>query len=279
MSVITTSPPSKAINPDTLPKIYCNLEGFNAVVKDIALNSLIELAAGLSITGLTCFFVAKPTIPTVFIIAISVVAFNTLIRAFIVVVKRSELFDKMPATYKNLELLILNLASSLTFTLLDLRTRWILVHEGGHFLAAHLVYQNARPSIEIFPLKSEGATKHFPGALSKIGNIFGKTNSDLFVTIGGPLAGSLLALTDLGIAHYVKDSHRELRSYLITTAIANVAGHAIYAISALWMNKPGHDFVKIWKVGGIHPITATVAIIALPAIFQAGLMFFEKPKE
>lgn len=247
-------------------------EGKNEAIKKIAFDSLKELALSLCFTSVTCLFVASSAIPTMLIIAVGTVALNTIFRfsRFYMEVKLCQ----EPLNPESKELIITalflkRLVPFILFSLLDLTTRGILTHEAGHSFAALALFQNSKPSIEISAFS--GVTKMFFQALSPLGTFFGRRNSELLVSAAGPLAGTLLALFDLSVAHVVKESNPELNTQLKMSAICNVAGHALYAISALWDRTSGHDFVHLWKIGQIHPIASVVCIIAIPILFQGCL--------
>jgi len=278
MPGISTSPSHSASKPQhTSPSSSSKKPTNNSIINEIALDSLKELAVSLTMTGVTCFFVATPAIPSLVLFAIGTAALNTLVRASIIWFKQGEIFSKLTPESQKQELVLLGCIAPYIYTVLDVMTRQVLVHEAGHALAANAVYKYANPSIEIFPFSNNaGVTRFSPGALTKIGSYLGQKNSRLFVTMAGPMAGIFLALVDLGIAHKVRDSHPQLHRYLVCTAICNVANHALYAISALFSpNEQGHDFAMLWKVGNIHPIVSVICIIAVPVIFQAGLLLSE----
>jgi len=252
-----------------------NNEKKNESIKKIATDSLKELALSLCFTSVTCLFVATSAIPTMLIIAVGTVALNTILR-----ISRFYMEVKLcnePLNPESKELIITalflkRLVPFILFSWIDLTTRGILTHEAGHSFAALALFKNARPSIEILPFS--GVTKMSLQALSPLGTFFGRRNSELLVSAAGPLAGTFLALFDLSVAHVVKDSNPELNTQLKMSAICNIAGHAIYAISAFWDRTRGHDFVHLWKIGQIHPIASVVCIIAIPILFQGCLSTF-----
>jgi hypothetical protein len=259
----------------TLPNKTAEAPKRPSIIQEIALDSLKELVVSLGMTAVTCIFVAEVAIPTMVIAAITTVAINTLVRASIAAIIRTPAFTNQSKDLQMFEHETLNLIAPYIFAIFDLCTRCVLVHETGHAIAANLVYLNPNTSIEVYPLKG-GVTMMTRGALTNFGKYLGKTNSDVLVSAAGPLAASLLALIDLGVAHKIKDTHPKLHKTLVFTAIFNVANHAIYAISAFWENNLSHDFKYLWTVGNIHPATAAICIIALPIVFQGCLMVSEK---
>jgi hypothetical protein len=258
-----------------LPVALPDFKKQSSIIEEIAPDTFRELVATCFMTAVTCVFVAEVAIPTLIITAVSSVAGGILVRAFVAVIMRSPQFLNLPKPIQDRYSEALPYINPYFFCLFDLMTRSTLVHEAGHFLAGHILVQNPNSSIEIFPLKG-GVTWITKGRATNCGAFLGKTNSDLLLSAAGPFAGTLLALLDLGIAHKIKDTNQDLRKTLIMSAIFNVTNHALYAISALWENTPGHDFKKLWKVGNIHPITSVICIIALPLFFQGFLLLNEK---
>ncbi|WP_068469611.1 hypothetical protein [Candidatus Protochlamydia phocaeensis] len=260
-----------------------NQDVIKSIITTIALNSLKELAISLAITGVTCLFVATPAIPTLIIVAVSIVALNTIFRTFsgLLTYQLHQLNQSPSAQEEERESVKMGIKfcqfmCPITFSILDSTNRDVLIHEAGHALAAAAVYQKARPTIEIFPLEG-GVTRFFITPLTKLGNFLGEKNARLFVTAAGPGAAILAAATHIGLAHYLKDSHPELSHYFLCTAITSVFQHVTYALSALWMAKPsiGHDFVHLWQVGNIHPIVAAITMVAIPLVVKGALFAIE----
>ncbi len=246
------------------------------IIKQIAIATLKELIISLAFTGAACLFVATPAIPTLLATTIAVIAMNILIRTLTgaLVYDMHRMKKQGLAPSKELQAChdLLQYLCPISFTILDTTTRAVLIHEGGHALAASLLYQNARPTIEIFPLKG-GVTTYWPRMLSNLGLYFGSKKADLIISAAGPAAGILTATIDLGLAHCVRKKHPELHRYLVCTAAMNIFQHSIYALSAFFETNPfsGHDFFHLWKGGGIHPIVSVISMVALPLILRATL--------
>ena len=258
----------------------------DSIIKDIALSSLKELGISLTLAGITCFFVAAPAIPTLLAGTIGIVAINIFLRSLvgyaayeIQLMKGDPLINANDLKVAERYYEFLQYVCPMTFSILDTSTRNVLIHEAGHAFAAIHLYQNARPWIEIFPFKG-GVTHYWVGSLTKMGQFFGSKCSSLIVTAAGPTAGILAATIDIGLAHGLKKKHPKLHRYLLCNAITNIAQHILYALSALWEKKPssGHDFAKLWKVGGIHPIVAVVCMVALPLIVKTALFALDSYK-
>lgn len=161
------------------------------------------------------------------------------------------------------------------FSVLDSTTRDVVIHEGGHALAASALYKNANPKITVMPLQG-GVTTFWINGLTKVGKFFGEKGSRLIVAGAGPAAAVLADTIHIGVAHVIRKTHPTLSSYLKITAIISLIGHVMYALSALSIKQqmPGHDFVALW-MGGIHPVASIVAMVALPLIVKLGLCAYD----
>ncbi len=257
------------------------------IIKSVALSSLKELAISLVLAGITCAFVATPIgMATVLGTAVAVVAINTLIRSGIgALTYKTENLKKIHTTQaekavKRNETVIsfLQYLAPISFSVLDLTTRDVLVHEGGHALAATLLYASEHsPTVEVMPLEG-GATTYFNQTLTPLGNAIGEKASGLIVSAAGAAASILFAAVNLGVAHLLKDKCPELSRYLNVMAIASIAQHALYAISALWASAGnGHDFLALW-VGGIHPVASVVTMVAIPLLVKGAFFTYDYVK-
>lgn len=246
-----------------------------SIIRDIALHSINELAVSLAFAGVTCLFVASPAIPTLLIATIGIVALNILFRCLagytaleIEQAKEKNVDDEYLEDLQFSHQL-LQFLCPINFSILDMSTRNILVHEAGHAIAAVALYQNARPTIEVFPLTG-GVTRFSVGSLTKIGEFFGRKWTSVIVSAAGPAIAIIAASLNLGLSHYYAKENPELHRYFLCMSIASIAQHVLYALSALWEKNPsGHDFIKLWKVGGIHPLFSVVGLIALPLIMKS----------
>ncbi len=244
-------------------------ELLNKLVKEVALSSLKEFIVSGVITGIACHFVAVAAIPTLLIGTISILAINIFSRslsAYMILIMHREGEDNPQLNF------IYQLSQCIcpmSFSALENTTTGVLVHEAGHALAAMTVYKDARASIEVFPFMG-GVTRFYRGSLTAVGEQLGARVSRLCVTAAGPLAGILVASGEIGLAHYVQDDHPQLSLYLLSMGIMSIAQHVIYALSALWEKSPspGHDFVQLWRLGGIHPIQAAICMVALPMLVK-----------
>lgn len=252
------------------------------IIKDIAISSLKEFTITLAFTGITCIFVASSAIPTLLLITIGTIVLNTVIRSITgYIAYELHQAKKLNSDQEDIQKLqfwcaLLQYLCPISFSLLDATTRSILVHEAGHAFTVHLLYQNARTKIEIFPLKG-GVTWYWAGPLSKVGEFFGQKYCHLIFSAAGPAAAIFIATIDLGLSHYFKQEHPELHRYFLCAAISSIAQHILYALSALLAKNPRseHDFIQLWKLGGIHPLLSVICIVALPIIVKSILFYLE----
>lgn len=241
------------------------------LAKKVALASLKELAISLSFTAVACIFVpTPPTMIALIVTAVAVVVFNTLIRTAAAYCTYKSHQTNQPI-YKAAAK-VLQFLCPLSFGVLDVTTRQVLVHEAGHAIAASIVYNNPRPSIEIKPFEG-GVTRYYPKELSAAGTAMGANASRMVVAAAGPFFGIALATADLVLAHKVRKSHPMLRKYLIISAVMNIGQHVFYALSSFWTttNTSGHDFLKLAS-GGFHPAAAVATMIAIPLIIKGSLL-------
>ena len=258
------------------------------LIKEIVKKSLIELAVSLAFTVATCFFVATPIgMATLFICAIAAIAINILLRSigafslynlFLLKHNNSTSAQEKKQLYNNLY--IYQFFAPLTFSLLvDSQTRSLLVHEGGHALATKILVKNPRPHITINPGEG-GVTSYRLGALTKIGEFFGRANAKLIIAGAGTALSITTATLGLATSFALRKTNPELSRYLNIMAIDSVAEHVFYALSALWTatTQKGHDFIQL-MAGGVHPVVSVVAIVALPLIVRIGFLIYDRVKE
>lgn len=261
----------------------------NMLIKEVAKKSLIELAISLAFSGIACFFVATPMgMATLLICAVTAAALNAIFRSVGACCKYrifqlkndpSEEAQKEKAYYQKI-LKFFQYIAPLTFSgLVDTNTRDLLIHEGGHALAANILIKNPNTHITVYPLKG-GQTSYRMGALSKIGEFFGRAKSKLIIAAAGPALAVVTATIGFGTSLAISKSNPELSRYMKVAAITSIANHVLYALSALWtsVTQKGHDFIQLWA-GGIHPIVSAISIIALPIIVGIGFFIHDKIKE
>lgn len=262
-----------------------------ALIKQIALSCLAEIAIGSAITAAACCFVAAPLIPSFIAILITTIALTTLMHViqtalsyeilccFIRQGKTTLALDEIEEDVRHLPLKFAiliafrNLGRPQIFAMLDNLTHGTLVHEMGHALAAWLLFKNSDPAITI--QLHGGYTEFYIEKLTALGEWLGHSRSRLIVTAAGPGLAMIDASLLLILAHFVKESHPDWHRTLIHIAINRVANHIFYALSALFPMPAekalSHDFHYLWKKAGIHPIAAAVAMTTLPLLVHCAL--------
>lgn len=259
------------------------------LIKEIVKKTFIELAVSLLFVGAACFFVATPIgMITLLVCAVAAIAINVLIRSIGAYCMYRLLQLKNETSVKAQEKKILfekmfnfmNYMAPITFsTLVDDQTRELIVHEGGHALAANILIKDPRAQITIDPMKG-GKTTYYVGALTKVGEFFGRANSKLIIAAAGPALSVITATIGFGASLALRKSNPELSRYLQVVSIGSIAQNVFYAFSALWtaVSQKGHDFLQL-MAGGLHPIAAVVSIVALPILVRLGFFIYDKIKE
>lgn len=241
----------------------------------IAIASLKELALSLALATITLPFVASAAHASLLLAsAIAVVALNTLVRAAASYFKspfKECGFQKANVLFKYLPPLVLSC--------LDNTTRDLVVHEGGHALAATLLYKKASPQVEISPFKS-GITWYVKYPMSRIGELIGKRFSGMIVSAAGPMACIFTSTALLAISHRIEKIHPQISRYLEVSAIVSIASHVLYALSALLrsFHSKSHDFVAL-HAAGIHPLASCAIMLACPLIVHIWHYYFKAPAE
>lgn len=138
-------------------------------------------------------------------------------------------------------------------------------HEAGHALGTCLVYQNPRPSIQIFPLKG-GYTSFFVEPLTSFGRRLGAKYAVAWVTLAGPLYTLTISAILLWVGLKLIPTKKELAAYLMCYSFTDFMNHSYYALSTLWtpVENSGHDFVRLSLILGLPPIPMAIAILAIP---------------
>lgn len=149
----------------------------------------------------------------------------------------------------------------------------ILIHEAGHALTALACFVN--PGIKIkWDFFVHGETSFsVSNGMTKLGNYLGKNNSIMLFRAGGLIASTVLAMTEVAIAFFVKDSSPQASLTLKCHAFSQISNDLLYGLSALLSNgfNVRNDYLALWKIGGIHPLIPMTLMVALPVILYVGL--------
>jgi hypothetical protein len=236
-------------------------------IQEVALPAIRDACLGITFCAVTSFFVT--TIPGLITFAILPVAV-TVVNVY---------FRTMHLYFQDLELEMPNIGSYvsyaplLTFSLLDLTTRQVLIHEGGHYLALKLFYEKVQPTIEVFPLIGGITRWSGPITLSDWGKHLGRENVEAAVAAAGVVATQLMNVPTLIVGHYFGG---QIGSYLETSAYISALGDATYALSALFLKaSSSSDFVRLNKYG-IHPFISAATTLLIPLAVKGVLLYLDK---
>ncbi len=242
-----------------------------------------ELFMSLLSTGVAAAFTVTPlSLPSLFAMPIVMAIFNTIIRRIPILIhskitslrasgqnkeKIKELEQKLAYSLK-----VIKVVCPLNFAMVDINTRGLLVHEGGHCIAASVLYQNAKPLIKIYPAPKRGNPLWFftgeanwsNKEMTTLGQTLGRKNSHLIAAGAGTGCALISIIAMLTLSHKNKQKHPERSRYLLASAIATTVQHIFYALSAFWQKSKNHDFRTLWE-GGVHPLVS-VAFLALPLL-------------
>lgn len=232
--------------------------------------SLVELGTSLGIGTVSLCFTTTPfAVPLIFgAIAVQTIS-NTIFRYY----RSLDTASGQPGRTTS----ICNYMCPTIFSYLTIVHLQTLIHELGHALAARAVFKNAAPSITLHPFQG-GATAFSIQHLSSLGKMLGKSGALCFVAAMGPVCALVVSATAITIGYLAEHKFPELSSYLIAVGNGDFFAHAFYAFTALDAScaKASHDFHCL-AGHGLHPLAATVAILAIPMILS--MAFKQRAKE
>lgn len=152
-----------------------------------------------------------------------------------------------------------------------------LIHELGHALAGRILLNDPLPRIVIrLPFRSQTIFT-YPKLTALAAKISKKTTLTL-VSASGTISATLFNVAQLMVARPLKRVSNLVKDHLQTAAIISIAGHVLYAFSALWSTHVSNDFFWIWRAGGIHPLVSIFGIVAFPAIWEVGYALMNRQK-
>lgn len=242
-------------------------EEWQSPIKEIAIKALKELVVTFLYSIATSYFVATGvSIAPLFLGALAVTITNVFLRILV------EYCNPERAEIAKSHYAMVQYLPGVIFAVFDAFTRGILVHEGGHYVAATCLFDTPAKMV-LFPF-DKAVTQFSLRRLRPLGNSLGRKLSVMITTAAGAGISIVTSMFQLVAAHKCRSSHPELSRYLKMTAFFNVMNHAGYALSSFWTSlkaKPGHDFLLLQKIAGISPIVACIVIVALPLMVQLGL--------
>lgn len=246
------------------------------LIGKVVKSTLAEAAISTAMVGVTCLFVVTPGVQISFIIiAVSVIAFNTLMKSASAYMhyetirlqnstKRADILKREDYQLVNK---VLSYVCPFTFSMLYALSLDILIHEGGHAFAANQLLQHSNPVITID--LGEGVTKHFITPLTSLGEKIGRSKIDALISASGTGLSLLASLVYITAGYYLNENHPTTSKYLFSMAFMSIFNSICYAISALASNPIiGHDFVAL-AAAGIHPLVSAAIILLIPLIWLA----------
>lgn len=234
--------------------------------------TVTEIAVVSIWTGLACYFAENNEIKLAFVKkSITDLAINAGIRAVATGCRYAALVDK--GLFFRMASLVTEFAAPFYFAAeLPGRLIRVFVHEGGHILLSYLLFRVNKIEVVAHSLLFFCTSTNHTGC-SGIGNFLGSHYSEMTCLAGGALATMAMSQASLVLGlHFFRSS--QLAKYVFLTSVLALAEEFKYAKEALTATSSySHDFVQLWKEGGLHPWAAMAAIIALPVITTAGYLF------
>ncbi len=155
-----------------------------------------------------------------------------------------------------------------------------IFHEAGHAISSYLLYKNCTIQIVSTTLTNWGTATYYFGEtleISKLGSYLGEPYAGIVVTAMGPLVDVATGQISLIAALTLKASYPELSKNLFLYTLSTSRNCMSYAWEALAANTPlSNDYVSLWKVGGIHPCSAIIGMVAMPLISTLGYLVLRR---
>jgi hypothetical protein len=265
----------------TLPSITFLYSPFE-VIQKVALHTIKELALSLSLAIVVLYFV-----PTTLGVGAVITAFciQTIVNLFFntvgaILAYKASGKDAQQDLYEKV-ISFCEWVTGFSFGYFTGRNTQNLIHETGHALAAFVGYRNPRPQIEINPFIG-GSTQFYKTSLTPFGKKIGPVATTCLMIASGPALALFVSTALLIIGLSLREKYPHLAKYLIGWSLLDFFNNACYAYSALHTvsSDLGHDFVHL-KILGLHPLIATIGIVALPTLILLGAYCFSsdpKPK-
>lgn len=132
-----------------------------------------------------------------------------------------------------------------------------IIHEASHGLAAHLLYQNAKPRIVIGKFGLEASCFYNQQELSNTGKWLGKHNAKAIIAAAGPIAQ---VVASIALLYFFPGNIVSLFSLL---------QNALYSISALEKTDLTNDFIAIKYAKGNFAAGALIVTSVALGIFSS----------
>lgn len=236
--------------------------GKQSFVKDVALPVIFEGGAIYAMAATTCYFIPSLLQRTFITSTIHFFAINALLRiskGCLLYVQNYRKTDDLLKRILDKALLSLELITAFRFGTFYEKTLNIVIHEGGHVLAALSVFKNPQPQIFIEGF-AKGTTKIINTSLNNLGSKLGYENAAALFYIGGPLL-AILSATGLLIAAYkMRKKMPKISLHLYSMSLQPIYQHSTQAL------KGAKDFAQLQKLIGLSPLMATLSCLAIPIL-------------
>ena len=156
----------------------------------------------------------------------------------------------------------------------------VAIHESGHAVMALSCFKKANPHISMNPFGG-GSTSYIIGhGLTDFGKIFGKDGARALCAAAGMMSSTLCALFEFGLAYQLKESNPALAECLTINGCMQIVQEVAYGITTFFVSHKdlGHDFIAMWKFGGIHPLIPIAMMVALP-LFELAILKWLKSRD
>ncbi len=237
-----------------------------ARISPIALKALLELGVAISLNLVVLSFIVNPlTAP------LSIVFLNPmLIASFATVVVKTawEIYNSSPSKGDTFTDGVRGLAKTSIANCAGLAGPIPAIHECGHVIAASALFKEPNIKVTINPFKGGNTSYTVSKGLTKVGEFLGKENAILLTTAAGFMASTFFAMFEFGLAYHLKEQYPNLSECLNHHAIAQILNDVVYALTTFFTHQSnlGHDFMRLWQVGGVHPLIPIAFMIILPLI-------------
>ncbi len=253
--------------------LYPSKKSKREIITRLFKSCFVEIACSVALTGVSYMFTSEEGRFSLLVLSGAIVAANVLFKSAAAYLnyRNQQISDEIPSNIEKKKALssvgeTIKWLIPFNFALLYNATAGVLIHEGGHALAASLLYKNAQARVVIdFPF--EGSTSFINRGLSVIGSSLGSSGAKILVAAAGPLAIVSTVSVVILVAMRIHKSHPKLSKYLYFSSLFSLIYNVRYALSALIVSVAvlDHDFVQLSN-HGIHPLVAAGAMLAIPAI-------------
>ncbi len=169
----------------------------------------------------------------------------------------------------------------LFFSLIDIPTLKVLIHELGHFIAMKILFKNNHPVINDIPFI--GGNTLFNGNiadLSEIGTQLGQKNAWLVTVAAGPALIQLVSTIQLIASQFLIPKYPKIGYYVFWSGLVGVFGTATYALTAAFTSKLNspipNDFTVLHQNLGLHPAAMAAGSLAIPLILMGATWSIKK---